>query len=72
MGKKKTLQNNSNNGNKNLDELQKEAKKLIALLEDPHPGLKSWNDLLYENIEAIYIASGLILIKQNKKEDEKK
>ena len=34
-----------------LDELQAEAEKLVALLEDRHPGLMTWNMFLQQRLQ---------------------
>lgn len=36
-----------------LNALQKEAEKLLLLLNDRHPDLMTWNTFLYERIENI-------------------
>lgn len=37
----------------NIDTLKREAKALVALLENPHPGLISWNEQLGDRLKAI-------------------
>ncbi|TWU51412.1 hypothetical protein Poly59_30040 [Rubripirellula reticaptiva] len=37
----------------NLDELQAEVEKLLALLKDRQPGLMTWNMFLNERLEAV-------------------
>jgi hypothetical protein len=37
----------------NLDELQAEVEKLLALLRDRQPGLMTWNMFLHERLGAI-------------------
>lgn len=37
----------------NLNELQAEVEKLLALLQDRQPGLMSWNMLLNERLQSI-------------------
>jgi hypothetical protein len=38
----------------NLDELQTEAERLVALLKDRQPGLMSWNGFLKERIDNMH------------------
>lgn len=37
-----------------LDELQEEAEKIVALLKDRHPGLITWNNLLLERVQNLH------------------
>jgi hypothetical protein len=37
----------------NLDDLQNEVEKLLALLRDRQPGLFAWNDFMRERLSAI-------------------
>lgn len=46
-----------NGGKMKIEELKNEVIKLLSLLEDPHPGLTTWNFFLNErlkNITALY------------------
>jgi hypothetical protein len=45
----------------NLDEVKEEARKLLALLEDPHPGLFTWNDFLRIRFERMHELSSQAL-----------
>jgi len=45
----------------NLDELQQEAEKLVALLKDRQSGLMSWNMLMKERVESIHNMTGEVL-----------
>jgi hypothetical protein len=38
----------------NLDELQQETEKLLALLRDRQPGMFTWNDFLVERMTKIH------------------
>ena len=38
----------------NLDELQQETEKLLALLKDRQPGLMTWNEFLCERLRNLY------------------
>lgn len=38
----------------NLDELQQEAEKLLALLNDRQPGLMTWNEFLHERLHSLH------------------
>ena len=37
-----------------LDELNKLCKNIVDLLNEPHQGLLSWNQMLHENIIELY------------------
>ncbi|MEK7163298.1 MAG: hypothetical protein AAB775_01120 [Patescibacteria group bacterium] len=38
----------------NLDELQQETKKLLALLKDRQPGLMTWNEFLWQRLQNLH------------------
>jgi hypothetical protein len=38
-----------------LEELKKTARNVVALLEDPYPGLAAWNLMLERNIRELHI-----------------
>ncbi len=38
----------------NLDELQQETEKLLALLKDREPGLMTWNEFMYKRLTILY------------------
>ncbi len=38
----------------NLDDLQQETEKLLALLNDRQPGLMSWNEFVQERLQNLY------------------
>ena len=38
----------------NLDELQQETEKLLALLKDRQPGLMTWNEFLHERLQNLH------------------
>jgi len=44
-----------------IDELLKELKKLVGLLEDPQPGLFTWCKFLRERLEGVYELIGKLL-----------
>lgn len=37
-----------------LDELQQEAQKLVALLKDRQPGLMTWNEMVRDRLTSIH------------------
>ncbi len=39
----------------NLDELQEETEKLLALLKDRQPGLMTWHEFLHERLQNLYV-----------------
>ena len=38
----------------NLDDLQQETEKLLALLKDREPGLMTWNEFLHERLQNLH------------------
>jgi hypothetical protein len=38
----------------NLDELQQETEKLLALLKDKQPGLMTWNEFVHERLQNLH------------------
>ncbi len=44
-----------------LDELQQEAEKLLALLRDRQPGLMSWHGFLDERLRNIHTITSKVL-----------
>ena len=38
----------------NLDDLQQETEKLLALLNDREPGLMTWNEFLHERLQNLH------------------
>jgi len=47
------MDENKNNG-VNLDELQQEVEKLLALLNDRQPGLMTWNEFMWERLQNLH------------------
>lgn len=43
----------------NIDELRRLACQLKALLDDPHPGLSTWNECLLKTIHSIGEFAGM-------------
>ena len=41
------------NFNMNLDELQKETERPLALLKDRQPGIMTWNDFMRERLQSV-------------------
>lgn len=39
----------------NIDELKEEVKGLLHLLEDPHPGLMTWQQMVHNRIKKIAV-----------------
>lgn len=44
----------------NLDQLERETEKLLALLKDRQPGLSTWNEFLFKQIEKIRATTGSV------------
>lgn len=44
-----------------LNSVQEEAQRLVAILNDRHPGLMTWNMMLAQRLEKVHALTGKVL-----------